>query len=222
MIPFPLQTGQLGLKARLPVNSAAQDLTTYTEVDTAARLSVTASRATWGSIVRTATAYLYKDFGLNHFSANVSIDFDFLISSSSGNGAFVETLGLSNQVGDAVSARTNALTASVYNNLGTLQLRIVEYDGGTTYVQTVNISTGTTYYCRLERDESVGTFGTAYLRIATSEANRNSGTWATTLTQTLHTSLKDFRYLYATASLNDAAGNFHITGYGEKYRINTP
>lgn len=199
---------------------AKENLTTYTEVDTSSRLTVTSSRSTFSNLDRNVTAYLYNDFGAGYFSADISVDFDFTITASNPSG-YVEVLGVNNQIGDA-NSRTDALSCSVFNNSGTLQLRIVEADGGTTHVSATNISQGTPYYCRLTRDESVGTYGTATLYVALSAANRSSGVWSATLPITLHSSKKDFRYLYPTAGLNTALAGSLVSGYVENVLINAP
>lgn len=204
-----------------PPGPVYEDLTTYTEVDPSSRLTVTAPRAAFTSFARTDSGYLYKDFGTDHFSGDVSVDFDVFLSSSS-SGAFVEAIALANQVGDARPAnRTNTIGAFLYAT-SPPQLHLREVDGGTSYSSTYNLALNTAYYCRFERDESFGTYGAIYLRIASSSANRASGTWLTSLGVTLHTSKKDFRYLYALAGYNDAGTPSAITGYTENYFIAQP
>lgn len=192
-----------------------EDLTTYTEVDGAGVLSKTASRATWSGVTRNTSAYIYKDFGAGFFSGDVTVDFDARLTSSSGT-SFVEAVGFANQLGDASNAnRTNSMGVFLYNG-NSVHLR--EMDGGSNYSQSGAISLSTTYYMRFRRDESVGTYGTIYLYVATSDANRNSGTWLHTLSVTLHSSMKDYRYFYATASLNDS-NVFPLSGWAENFLI---
>lgn len=197
-----------------------QDLSTYTEVDASSRLTVTSLRVTALNLQRNVTAYLYKDFGVDHFSGNVSIDFDLRLTASN-NGGLVEFIGLANQVGD-FNSRSNALSVVLYRDATNNILQLMEVDGGVQYTDTANISLNTTYYCRFVRDESVGTFGTGYLYLAASDSNRTSDTWIDTLTMTLHSSLKDFRYLYACAGLFTSGNTASISSWSEKYLINAP
>lgn len=194
------------------------DLTTFTEVDPQFRIAFTSSRVTYLSVARNTTAYLYRDFGVNYFSGNVIVNFDFQFTSASANGAFTEVLSFANQIGDSVPAsRTDTMGLVLYRDVAQLQILLREVDGGTAYFSPQNLTASTMYYARFVRDETVGTHGTIYLYLATSSANRNSGIWAHTLSITLHTSKKDYRYLYVAASYNDGASSASTAGFGENY-----
>lgn len=195
--------------------SPYQDLTTFAEIDGSSRIATTADRSTWTSLTRSITAYLYKDFGAAFFAGDITVDFDARMTSSSST-SFAEILAFANQIGDATNAnRTNTMGVFFYAG-NSIHLR--EMDGGSNYSQSYAVSVNTTYYLRFRRDESVGTYGTIYLHIAGSDANRASSTWLTTLSVTLHSSAKDYRYFYATASYNDAMAH-SVSGWSEKYLI---
>jgi hypothetical protein len=216
MIPFPYQTGQFGRFARsqLANEYTPQDLTTFTEVDPNSSISVTSSRATVSNLSRNESAYLYKDFGSGYFSSDLSVNFDVVVSAGSNGGlwtmiGFSNTLGSNNLWADAIYAN--------YFSTGNV-LRAIEINSSSFFTDTYPISLGTTYYCRLVRDESIGANGTLYVYVATSSANRNSGTWIDTMSVALKDK-EDFRYFYATASFNTTSPTALVSGYVENIEI---
>ncbi len=217
MMCLPAAVGGFAVRGGAP--SPFENLTTFTEVDSSSRLTLTTERVTAANLQRNVTAYLYKDFGVDHFAGDFSIDLDIRLTASE-NGGLIEFLALCNDIGD-FGFRSTAISVAVYRDASNNILQLIEGDGGPSYSDAANISLNTTYYCRFERDESVGTYGTAYLHIASSDADRTSETWIDTLEMALHTSLKNYRYLYAMAGLNSALTP-SISGWSEKFLINTP
>jgi len=116
-------------------------------------------------------------------------------------GTYVDITGASE---DALSARF------VITGTDASYIYAFEIDGGTAYNDsftspTINVS----YWLEIERDEAIGTYGTFYVRIYSDSART---TLVDTLSITLHTSKKDYEYLYGAQSL-DASGAGVLTSY---------
>jgi len=96
----------------------------------------------------------------------------------------------------------------------------VESDGGDVYFDGPSyISKNKLYYMRIVRDENVGTYGTMYVYIYTN-SERTEEYELVSHTITLHSSKKDFRYLYITSNDNAAGDDTDIiTGYFENLNI---
>ncbi|KKK65176.1 hypothetical protein LCGC14_2976790, partial [marine sediment metagenome] len=91
-----------------------------------------------------------------------------------------------------------------------------ELDGGTSYSATpFDISLDTDYYMTIVRDESIGTYGTITM-FTYSDADRT--TLVNTQAITLHTSKKDYRYIYACQSFNTGT-NQSVSAYTENMTI---
>lgn len=199
--------------------AVAEDLTTYTEVDANGRISVSATTANVTALTRAEDAYLYYDYGAGYFSASFSIDFDFnaIRTTDAGTTAFFIS-SMANSVddfkdiddasGDAITVGYKpSLTASYY------WIDLLELDGGTQYADTTGagaLSYGTTYYYTMYRNDNEGDYGTIYLYIYSDDARTSL---IDTLSVALHSSKKDYRYLYAVQSLN--TGDAGITGTGQ-------
>lgn len=214
MIPFPYS--RMLLNRRL--SRSYEDLTTYTEVDASGLISVTSSRATATNLTRNNDAYIYKDFGVNHFSENIIVEFDTTVTTSSVAAGVMYPLIFANAITGNITSQSDAIFCGFFNDVGTLRFYIFERDAGTQYNAVYSTpSIGSTYYCRFVRDESVGANGTIYLYIASSAANRESGTWITTLSIAIHTSKKDYRYMYAMSGLNTGNAGITISGWAENF-----
>ncbi len=121
---------------------------------------------------------------------------------------------LANAVNDISGLDSGDHLYAFYWDTGpTIYLR--ERDASTNYSDTYAGATATQYWYELERDEAVGTYGTIYLRIY---SNSSRTTLLDTLSIALHTSLKDYRYLYVTNTLDDAGGS-SATGYSQNYDL---
>lgn len=186
---------------------AVEDLTTYTELDPSSELAVTSTVITYTDVGRTDDAWVYDDKGVAFFDGDFTHHFDIKVTAD-GDFGLNAVWGLKNTV-SALDVDDDELFAFPYGNggtFGTLFLR--EIDADTAYSDTFTISIDTFYYLEVERDEAVGTFGTLYARIY-SDSNRT--TLLDTLSITLHTSKKDWRYIYAFNALND--GDAQINRY---------
>lgn len=196
---------------------ATENLTTYTEVDPNSRITITSARATYAGLAMNEDAFVYKDFTADHFNGDFEHLIDFKITSADDNG-YVYIWGLTNSADDIFdiqSAGGSFLACSAARNGADYLLRILEFDNPNIYFDTYNFTVNTAYYLKIKRDESVGTYGTIYIYIYSDSART---TLVDTLEVALHTSKKDFRYLFALSSRSDGSA-YTINGYQENLDI---
>lgn len=189
-----------------------EDFTTYTEIDPNGRLSQTATTSSYTSLTRNEDAYLYLDKGLGHFDG----DFTHYLAinyTSQDSGSSVVYLWA---VGQELQSAVGMTKLSIYTYNSTIRIQETDsadnnYDSGNT-----SLILGNTYYLTIERDESIGTYGTLYVYVYTDETKTSL---QATLSLALHESKKDFRYLYIPSSCN--TGNAYAqTGYIENLDLN--
>ena len=190
-----------GCDVAITGDTQTQDFTTYTEVDPSTYFAVTGDTITVTLLPRNVDAYIYKDFGVDNFSGNFTHEIEISTTTSGVEIAYVWMLA--NLVDDSKGiddASGDFLGLYFYEN----DIILVECDGGTTYTASdYNISTdGTVYYITIVRDEDVGTYGTIYAYIYSDAAKT---TLLATRSIALHSSKKDFRYLYGVNSYNSGA-----------------
>jgi len=197
-----------------------EDFTTYTEYDEGSDITKTADRITFTAAEsRYDTFYVDKDKGVDHFNGNFEHLEKHQISAFANNAVAVTWL-MANAVADMAALRAanaNYLSYYHYRSDAAYYLYIEERDGASMYSDRYNnFALSTVYYVEIERDEGVGTYGTIYARICTGDYYGNGGSLVDTLTVTLHTSKKDFRYIYGLTGYDDNLGtNFTVTGYVE-------
>lgn len=187
---------------------AFEDFSTYTEVDLYSYILVdSTSKASFVGITRSKDAFLYSDKGDDHFDADFIHTFEVQFISSSISGA-TGLWGLQNDIEDSNHSNNNIIAYLYY----TREITLRERHSGSTYWATTGgyvLTEGVTYYCEVERDESVGTYGTMYLRIY-SDPGRTI--LLKNIVLALHGSKKDWRYVYAINSYKTGA-NYSITGF---------
>jgi len=188
---------------------AKEDYTAYVEYDLDSKYTVTAHQITVEDLTRNEVAFIYRDFGVNYFSGDFEFDVEGQVKATSNGLATGYCWALTNllqslNVIDGVSG--DFLAVSFQEEDGDVEWRIylTECDGGTLYEDYYICSADTTYYLTIKRDESVGTYGTLYCYIYSDSART---TLVDTLTLTLHTSKKDFRYLHAAQSYGGGIHN---------------
>jgi hypothetical protein len=195
-----------------------ENLTTYTEFDPSSHISKTADRSTFTNLSRDESAYLYYDKGTGHFDGNFEHLLKCLGDECSGAGIAV-VWELANIVGDLLdiyNQSEDGLTLYFYVSGGTLQFWLREYDGGTPYSDVSDVSWDTVYFVEVERDESIPSSpGTFYAYICTGDYYDNGGSLVDSLSIALHTSEKDYRYIYATQSVDTDSPTATITGWME-------
>ncbi len=194
----------------------AEDFTTYTEVDPNGRITVTAARVTWASLSRNEDAYVYYDKGAGYYSGDFTMYFTHRTTAETASGT--RTVGcwaVTNTVDDLaaiVAANGDYLAIRCGKTLGgAYTLRMTECDGGAEYTGgDVTISLNTDYYLKVKRDEAVGTYGTIYMEIYTDAAR---ALLLSTTSIALHTSKKDYRYLFPVITSNSGDAGIIHSGY---------
>ncbi len=201
---------------------AIEDFTTYTEVDTLGKLTEATRRVTFTTLRDTDDdTYVYVDKGAAYFAADFTCDFTVKITASAKNQASAMTWGIANALGD-FQALDDASEDGLFlhqehpNAPDRHQIELFELDGGQVYGSgNFTLTVDTIYYFRVYRDESVGTYGTLYCKIY-SDAGRTTSPG--TLSVALHTSKKDFQYLYAVQSY-DGTSVAAMSGYIEDLEV---
>jgi len=199
-----------------PINFE-EALTEYTEIDPNSRLIVISDEVTITSLSRNEEAYLAYDLGTGFFHGDFRIDFELTMTTAQSSSRLYPIL-LANSLHETKWFETNAsdYLGAYYFKAGTIHhLRSGECNGGNIYYSADNIELNTKYYCSLERDEEVGTYGTLYLKVYT-DADRT--VLKSSLAIPLHTSKKDFRYLMVAVS-NDINSNTICSGVISNVKI---
>ena len=197
---------------------ALEDFTGYSEVDPNSRISKTATRVTWASLDRNETAYTYKDKTTDYFDG----DFTHLLTvnaTACADGAIIAFWALTNDLNDLRTidnANGSWLSITMFGTGGGVWITLDECDSGSVFEDSYVASKNTPYYLKVVRDESVGTYGTLYCYIYSDPART---TLVDTLTLTLHTSKKDFRYIHAVNTFNASTTPFLGSGYTENLNL---
>ncbi len=196
---------------------ANEKFLTYDSIsDPNSRVTETDSRVTWASMTRDETAYYADDKGVDFFDG----DFIHLLTINTTNINYTDILlgvhwAVSNTLGSWQGVRDasgDELYLSVAEGSGGVAIQLTEIDGGSITTNSAAYVVGTILYLKIVRDESVGTYGTLYCYIYSDSART---TLVDTLTVTLHTSKKDFRYIYAFQSYGVPTNTGDISGYTE-------
>jgi len=209
-----------------------ENFNTYTEEDPNSVIVITSpTRIDWTDMQENDQAYVYKDFGVNHFNGDFEhwIDMDFGVTSNNGQFFWALTNLVDDLIDiDAASGDYLALFASMEID-ARRHPYLMECDGGAVYSDTGNMNLPPGFlvpgtYWRIWRDEAVGTYGTIYCDIystAALRAARGSGD-LDRLSVALHTSKKDFRYLFPLCSAHEASATKKSTGCVENLILFEP
>jgi hypothetical protein len=197
----------------------SENFLTYIETDPNSRFTVESSKVTVTGLRQNEDAYVYKDKGAAYFAADFTLLFTLYIDSTVNGtrGHFVALTNIINDLWGIDTASGDYLTLRIENTTGTETFRLQECDGGTTYESgVISLSEDTIYYCKITRVESVGTYGTLYLSVY-SDAARTTQV-GSTQSIALHTSKKDFQYIFPVVSFNNSVA-YTISGYVEELDI---
>jgi len=193
----------------------------WTEEDPNTRITVTGTKVSWAGLTQNEDAYVYYDYGADYFDGDFRHEFELLHVTGDGDGLII-TWGMANLVDDFNGIRDGSgdyLSVYMVDKGATSELRIMEVDGGADHYSGANtvITSDIVYYCTIVRDESVGTHGTLYLYIYSDSAR-------TILVGkqecALHSSKKDFRYLYSVVTYN-TTGGIDNSGFLQNLTIST-
>ena len=186
---------------------AVEDFSAYTEVDPDSEVTRTATRVTWTQVARNTDTYVYDDKDAAHFNGDFEQLLTLLLAET---GSSLSSVGpfwaLTNQVDDLYNIdieSDSALWGYVrMENSTERRFVLCETDGGTLYQDLwAGAAWDTPYYLKIKRDEAVGTYGTLYCYIYSDSARTNL---LDTLQHTLHTSKKDFQYVFGMSTYNNA------------------
>jgi len=198
-----------------PLLDPTEDLTTYTEEDTDGNLTVTSSKVSFDHTTSPVDeTRLYKNKGTDHFNG----DFEHYVQCylDVATDAYYPCIwALADTVRTTLDWTGNneyALSAWWYP---TPRIYLEETSGGSTTRDLADVSVDTLYYCRIVRDENVGTYGTLYLHIATGDYDDNGGSSVDDLSVTL-TSKEDLDIIFAY-NLGSASDN--SVGYNQNLDI---
>lgn len=187
--------------------SSSQDLTTYTEVDSAGDLTVTSTKVDFDTMQVVADAYLYKDFGAGYFG-DFDIDFEAEITASA-TGSIAVLIGIGNTAGSRADweSANDGMFLYALNNAGNIELWLK--CSNTDNLDSYTPAAGSTMALRYFSFKRSGT--TLTLEIY-SDSSRT--VLVDTLTVTSESGTK--RYLHAVAS-RDSVGTATITGYTQNF-----
>lgn len=218
---------------------AVEDFTTFTEVDPSSDITVTSTRITFTTMLDAVSAYVAKSFGVNHFQDDFEHLLDVRITGSDvedeGHTIWVYAWTMANVVGDYIEVGGDngedhltvrfTIAAEVEDEEVTivwdLQIQEMDQAEGLFTSTTLRLDSGesasfVTRYLEIERDETVGTWGTFYCR-AFSDATRETLLGSKSLT--LHTSKKDYRYVHALQSRGGNLGGRSVSGWTQNLDI---
>jgi len=193
------------------------------ETDPATYLSQTASRSSFTDLDRDIDAWHCDDKGVDHFAGDFEHLVDVVISASVA-GSFVDVWALVNVLDDTYGIYLAdgdylLVTCNPQNN-SKVRFAIGECDGGDLAYAVDSERDLGTYYLRIKRVEADGDYGTLYCDIYSSDADRtNEANALANLSQVLHTSKKDFRYIYCPSTDNVPLSNLTQTGYCENLNL---
>ena len=190
---------------------ALEDFTTYSETDPTSKITVTSTKVDVAAIPEEDDAFVVDDKGVGHFDGDFEHLTEFYLNSSTTNGISALMWQLAN-------------SATMVSTGGGPHQFVRAYDdstpqacaGDATAQDCVNWNTDTLYYCIVERDESIGTYGTLYCYFYTDSGRT---TLAFTSTQTLAVAKYDWRYIYAFSNYGNSVGSYVWTGYSQNFDL---
>lgn len=192
--------------------TSLQDFLGYTETDPNGRIGVAANTITFTGLSEDEDAWVYRDMGANYFSRNFRIHFEVEITASdaSTEQGIVILANAVKSYHNIDSDNESYLGVVLYRDGGVnYQIHLDECDSGARTSDSYTCATGTRYYLVMERKEEVGTYGTLYCYIY---SDVDHSTLLDTLSVTLSTSKKDFRYIYGLNAHNDGVGANVMSG----------
>jgi len=172
----------------LLLTGTLEDFTTYTKVDPGNYLSVTSQSVIQTAMPRSASSYVYKDFGVGHFG-DFEIQFEAQLSSISvvGTPNAFYILVLANDIGASSQMTLTTMGVSIFYDGAVYQIQFG--DGRVSYTFWTTVNPFSLYYFSLTRSGSQAT-----LKVFTSSTYVNP---VATLTCTIG---DKFQYLYAAMS----------------------
>ena len=202
-----------------PSYGTIENLSTYVEVDPGATLTVTTTKVDSTTTDTGLDVWVYKDKGVNFFNVDFIHAVEAYYGSGSGATSATTCWGMANYIDDYETIEDvysdHALFLFSYS-VGYFYL--CEANAGANYYSVVDVGNDDTlYYITIQRNESIGTYGTLYAYVYSDSGRTNL---LGTPTLTLHAK-RDFQYIFAfNAYDNDTApdrGTF--TGYFQNLEL---
>jgi len=192
----------------------------WTEEDPNTRITVAADKVSWAALTKNENAWVVYDFTAGYFDGDFRHELE-VKQTAADNGGWIFFWALTNIVDDMKGiddASGDFIGLGIEDAAGSPKIELRECDGGSTYASALTgLTEGTLYYITVVRDENIGTHGTVYCYIY-SDSGRTI--LLGKLEIALHSSKKDYRYLYACNTWNSGAAAAH-TGYCENLRLST-
>ena len=188
---------------------AAEDLSTWTEVDPRSDITLTATDATWENMYSGTDIYAYNDLGSTE-NWSYTAEFTLSLDSGTGNGGLACHFGTS----DGLGGLNTIKNAAAYYGLFVCSSQSASAPNQRVYIYEINpgdadnsaqitIVTNTVYYARFTYDRTAGTYGTAYLWVFT-DASRTL----------LHGQVTEVLQAYSQYRYLMTAVNNNYSGYG--------
>ncbi|KKL51439.1 hypothetical protein LCGC14_2295470, partial [marine sediment metagenome] len=197
---------------------AKENLLTYTEVDPNGRLAQSSSRSVFSALSTNEDAYVIFDKGVNFFNGDFTHDLTIHVTAMDTN-TQVPVWMLANNIGFIKTLYEADIFFFIFVRIrdvtGQPRIEVLEVDGSFKYSSSVDVSLDTTYYLRIFRDESTGSFGRISCAIFSDAARTVS---VGTAAFNLHTEKRDFRYIYVVNAWNSGIAGT-VTGYTEDYEL---
>lgn len=208
---------------------ATEDFTTFTEVDTGADLSETATRVTFNGAIAQNDTYLYKDYGAAYFSGGFTHKIDFRLSAALKNPfnfwEIANDLGTENGLagGSKPLLAVGIQDYNVGDNTFPFLLLQRTSTGGASFNYTTFFGQlNTTYYLKITYDPSAGSFGTITLYIYPTDADRTAGTnLIESKSRVLTVEAASYRYMYGFQSFSTTGSANTDSGYLENLEFIT-
>ena len=190
------------------------DLTTFTETDPSTYIDPVANCVTVTSLPTNVVAHHNKDYGASHFNSNFTARGSFVISAITAGGTLplVALCNFTNTVsaGDT-TAVTNCQGFMLFQNAGgsgtsykfAAREVVTLNEYLSSYSNTLTTADNQSIWWELQRDTTVGTYGTLYLRLYNDPDYLSQ--IGTTMSLTLHASVS-WRYLYSMQSMSNQVG----------------
>jgi len=190
-----------------------EDFTTYTEVDPNNKITITSTKVSWASYNNAEEAYVYKDYGVDHFDGDFTHQFICQYANVTGEPIIARWL-LANAIDDYWDLfDANEDSMDFISVTGEWQLEIMESGSQSYDHESFGSSPGTDYYVTIDRDDDGGANGTGQLT-AEIRTGSHTGTLQETLTVDSGAGEQnDFRYLYSANTANWADSGSYEDGY---------
>ena len=187
--------------------------TDYTETDPNGRITVAPNQTiTFAGLTENEDAWVYRDMGAGYFSRNFRIHLEVEITAAVNNteqGALILANSVKNYEDIDGDGESYLGVILFRDGGGNYEIWLDEVDSGARTSDHYTGAVNTRYYLVVERKEEVDTYGTIYCYIYSDERHTDL---LDTLSVTLNTSKKDFRYIYGLNAHNDGNGALVMSG----------